>query len=82
MVHSFDLLIMHCDVLFRRKMNLTSCQFRKHIMSISKALFPSTCKVGRDIYFMFDFFFFLKEILKKEKKRMRYNKMSNHKETK
>ena len=63
-------------------MNLTSCQFRKHIMSISKALFPSTCKVGRDIYFMFDFFFFLKEILKKEKKRMRYNKMSNHKETK
>ena len=80
MVHSFDLLIMHCDVLFRRKMNLTSCQFRKHIMSISKALFPSTCKVGRDIYVMFDFFFF-KEILKKEKKRMRYNKMSTHKET-
>ena len=73
---------MHRDVLFKRKMNLTSCQFRKHIMSISKALFPSTCKVGRDIYVMFEFFFFFfKEILKKEKKRMRYNKTSNHKET-
>lgn len=57
MVHSFDRLIMHCDAIFKRKMNLTSCQSRKHF-------FPQHVKWEGT--FMLCLIFFSKKYFKKK----------------
>lgn len=52
---------------------------KAHHVNFRKHFFPQLVR-WEGTFMLCLIFFFFKEILKKEKKRMRYNKMSNHKE--